>query len=1240
MTLALTAAQQETLRALARKGQEALYLARFDFGVVLRFRLVGAQTGGRTLNLFWSIGVTPSSTFVEIPAAAATSDELFEAARQAASDFVLDTFAPSPVKAWSQGNAIYVRLPPGAVSTLISGTAIDEGEMLSDGQIVPEQLLMVSGGQDVDDGLELAQAGVLKVGSNAIEKDGLTSAVTHRQRELTLDWIPDGELENILIQVPIVGATVALSRGVRGRAFSSWVPAGTNAVVDGPLPAHAGNETAAFNPGVVDRRPPIRLVLKDRIVAALEAYAPNAAAFEGLEIFPGHPLEVALRLIRASIQDLEGTNEEIIDVPSFDPSVDVPIPVVDQFDVSFNAGDPALKRLIASTGNSPFEWEWLAFPLRQAGQQLIGDSPTGANFSSHHQAVTELATPIDITVTWQEDAQHQEFGIGLNPTFPTQTFYLPDNDCGFTARSDLNAFGGNCHNISGGAPGVYPSDPIGNQSWTGVLPWRITMDSSGNLAIYQDGVLIHTDVREARNRWYVTFGMVSGGGGGIIDIVSGLDLSERSGTILRIDALQSGAISGVFSSIRGVSNGPLTPPFTVSWRINDRDVPNRQNWLAGLNPTKIDPSGDSPLDAYLNLELSVAAFHATWFGDLQGLHPIMTITTPFVNSTSYNRPPVSDNWVSQIDLFEMSIDGAGNYQFRRNGAVLVTRTVTPGQQWYWHCAFSSGASQNDSEFESEFYAIEGLVETVVDPTVPGLGHLVVGANSGINFSAHSALTIIGGEQIRRTNRPFATGFSREPPEATKQSPFEQGNLTAQDALNELLLIMPWQVTPDEDGKIRARRIDVASIQAGTATIRDWSGIFIPDGPPSELAQDLLNALISKVGEDWESEDREFWRQAVAFEDRLSQAAHAQATFRRLIRTWRVRSLFLSQVSCIYGGEPDERGHGIFESLRANSTSFGIYWPFRNSFSGSRVDAITAPSTTTFVPVDDFEEPPPWARLNPAQNAILRIQSGADAFAYDGAPGNGLGHAASGFELIRCDSARIDPSPLLAVRAYRLADRERTADGTLVPWGAPMRYGIAERGYQGTFPRTFNGALDPDWEWLAGCPIADVTILQFLAAKVFNSHAWGFPSFEGHTDLQQLDVQVGDFVTVPIPHMIGFGGVTGVGMVFQVLAKRELAGRIKWRIGLASRVDTFLIQRVISPEAGPTAPGQPQLPIFQWVPRARSVTADVNATITDRAAAASITISATATPTVIDPVVDADATASISVSGSATPTVVP
>lgn len=387
--------------------------------------------------------------------------------------------------------------------------------------------------------------------------------------------------------------------------------------------------------------------------------------------------------------------------------------------------------------------------------------------------------------------------------------------------------------------------------------------------------------------------------------------------------------------------------------------------------------------------------------------------------------------------------------------------------------------------------------------------------------------------------------------------------TAKDVIDELMLLLPGQVTADEDGVVRARRIDRDTIVAGTATIREWSRVFTPSGL-SDVARELCTRLMIEVGSmlEYPVPGGTKFPTSFAIVDEASASAHRVRAATASAQDKTLESVWLQQRGLLAYGTPLDQFSGLLPggtsgqggAVTASSTHLTVMTGPRG-FAGT----YTAPVTGATVRSNGgIVVGPSWAQLSSTRLAYLRLDSPRRLFAIDGGSGALLSSprpAAS--EIITCDGVSVagNGRPTIADLGDYGADQ----------WvGGLWTFEIAGRDQLGT--------VGPDI-WLPGAWVTDLTVVRTLGLDRLGAMSWGLPTITGSTPLDQLDVQIGDFVSVPLPHLIGFRGVgaSALGLTFEVVSKVELADRIDWTLVLAAREDPLVIQTFVTPVATRTPP---------------------------------------------------------------------
>lgn len=396
-------------------------------------------------------------------------------------------------------------------------------------------------------------------------------------------------------------------------------------------------------------------------------------------------------------------------------------------------------------------------------------------------------------------------------------------------------------------------------------------------------------------------------------------------------------------------------------------------------------------------------------------------------------------------------------------------------------------------------------------------------------------------------------------------------VSTEDYFNAILLLLPGQVTADEDGQLRARFIDRTTIAAGTATIRNWDESFVPSGGLSDNQRDFYSRLIVEVGSTLEGKDADGENvglaQKFSINDRSSGRAHRVRSANAIRADETLSSRFLASIGRLKYALPENILSDGSDSIFVPSGG--------NGFSDFR-SVLTAASThvcvetgirgfagSYFIPRSEIymatnwsvsggtvvwgDAQPSYAALSASRRAYFRLQSPANQFAIDSESITGVRSAAT--EIIELNGSRVPTELGLADTISPIYEQQPTFRDVL--WQLKnIEYTVSGRNMFGTTGPAV---------WLPGTRIVDVTVARWLALDRLDQFNWGYPELEGTTPLDQLDIQIGDFVSVALPHLIGFRGVgsTQLGLVFEILSKTVHRDRIDWRLGLAARTTPYV-----------------------------------------------------------------------------------
>ena len=303
--LPLSIDQQETLRILGMDGVEPLYRVVIQTGLTAAVQFNSAVDEAQFViqghTLQWSTTVRAPGSNVSGGLGTGIGAVRLEAilphsvANAAA---VLRDWAG--VRAWSRGHILYF------AST--SDTTFEaSGSGVSVQFISQTSYSFVSGSEAIDS----SPPSVIEISSLSSERDPATNEVSRSRREITLRWDP--MTEQLFRQTLCVGVPVLISRGVRSRPFTHWIPSGVFITIDAPLPENLGNVT-------VDTRfrPLLRIMLNDWGTRALD----NPLGH--FTFWAQHPLEVIERLCITAYERFGApptfNGQAPIDTRSLDPS--------------------------------------------------------------------------------------------------------------------------------------------------------------------------------------------------------------------------------------------------------------------------------------------------------------------------------------------------------------------------------------------------------------------------------------------------------------------------------------------------------------------------------------------------------------------------------------------------------------------------------------------------------------------------------------------------------------------------------------------------------------------------------------------------------------------------------------------------------------------------------------------------------------------------------------------------------
>tara|TARA_Y100000114_G_scaffold26166_1_gene21911 strand:- start:838 stop:3633 length:2796 start_codon:yes stop_codon:yes gene_type:complete len=374
------------------------------------------------------------------------------------------------------------------------------------------------------------------------------------------------------------------------------------------------------------------------------------------------------------------------------------------------------------------------------------------------------------------------------------------------------------------------------------------------------------------------------------------------------------------------------------------------------------------------------------------------------------------------------------------------------------------------------------------------------------------------------------GFNTRKPEVEYKSGFTRPTKIAK-ILDELRTIIPGQIVSEEDGKVRAKRIDYSSIPGGTATIHDWTEEFEPDEAP-DLMADLINEIIVDLSQDMSGDE---WSSSFSDRNNASIRAHGIPSANPVLPNPSGGRRSDDSIGLSFGGKSY-----MFDATNATNPStynpalhlsgltFRVYRGSPFGFCGARSDILGGAPYTL----------PSWASLSSSRVALFRLSSpeGDASSAFTG----GVRQEAT--EYIECNASAIDAS----------APAEGYGTTFYDAHGA-VRFTISKRAALGT--------TSPDF-WNSYSRITDCTIARALTTEYLDRWGWGFPVVKGRTRLGLLHHQVGDFVTISLPRLIGFGGegAEALGLVFEIIGKEEAFDRVTWRLGLASRLTPYVAVR--------------------------------------------------------------------------------
>ncbi len=374
------------------------------------------------------------------------------------------------------------------------------------------------------------------------------------------------------------------------------------------------------------------------------------------------------------------------------------------------------------------------------------------------------------------------------------------------------------------------------------------------------------------------------------------------------------------------------------------------------------------------------------------------------------------------------------------------------------------------------------------------------------------------------------GFNTRKPEVEYKSGFTRPTKISK-ILDELRTIIPGQIVMEEDGKIRAKRIDYSSIPGGTATIHDWTEEFEPDEAP-DLMADLINEIIVDLSQDMSGDE---WSSSFSDRNNASIRAHGIPTANPLLPNASGGRRSDDSIGLSFGGKSymfdatnATNPSSYNPSLHLSGLTFRVYRGSPFGFCGARSDILGGGPYTL----------PSWASLSSSRVALFRLSSpeGLASSAFTG----GVRQEAT--EYIECNASAIDASA--AAEGYGT---------TFYDLHGAVRFTISKRAALGT--------TSPDF-WNSYSRITDCTIARALTTEYLDRWGWGFPIVKGRTRLGLLHHQIGDFVTISLPRLIGFGGegAEALGLVFEIIGKEEAFDRVTWRLGLASRLTPYVAVR--------------------------------------------------------------------------------
>ena len=360
-------------------------------------------------------------------------------------------------------------------------------------------------------------------------------------------------------------------------------------------------------------------------------------------------------------------------------------------------------------------------------------------------------------------------------------------------------------------------------------------------------------------------------------------------------------------------------------------------------------------------------------------------------------------------------------------------------------------------------------------------------------------------------------------------------------LDDLRTLIPGQVAPEEDGKVRARRIDYSSIPGGTATVYDWTEEFEAEEAP-DLMVDLVNEIIVDLSGDVNGEE---WEQSYVDRNLSSIRAHGIPGASPTSASPRGGLRSDSSVGIAFGGKSYvlDATNGApysgssYVDLFSTAVDFRVMRQGPFGFSGGRSDLLSSPPYTM----------PSWAQLGSGRVALFRLESQSNAPRY------------GAYTLT--NPPQMQPRTALETVEY-IECNASALDGTSVGEG----YGTELYGTHGRIRYTISkraalGTTTPD-VWTQYSKITDCTIARALTAEYLDRWGWGFPTVKGRTRLGLIHHQVGDFVQVSLPRLVGLGGqgADSLGLVFEIVGKEESYDRITWRLALASRLTPYVAIR--------------------------------------------------------------------------------